>query len=68
MFNKLNALSEKELHKLLDLMGIGIMNGPEDKDELILILSIEPERKIISAINELKKKSVNFKLPLFLGL
>ena len=36
-WNKLNKLSNKQLDKLFDIMGVGI-NNPLDKDEKVLIL------------------------------
>ena len=53
---KLNKLTESQLRKLADLMGIGILNNPDDldKDEIILILSLEFESKILSALKNLK--------------
>ncbi len=52
LWNELNGLSEEQLRKLADLMDIGL-NDPLDKDEIILILSTEPEAKILEAIQKL---------------
>ena len=46
--------SESELHRLADIMGVGFLNEPEDKDEIILILSTEPLEKIRDGLKKLR--------------
>lgn len=54
-WNKLNSLSSNKLKDLADLMNIGFLNEPEDKAELVLLLSTESESKVLKAIKKLTK-------------
>ena len=53
----LKDLSIKELRKLANLIDVGFLNEPEDKDEIILILSTESDGKIEKALKRLNKNS-----------
>jgi hypothetical protein len=57
-WDKLNRLSEEQLDKLADMVGVGMndrIDGPPlDKDEKVLILSTEPESRILKALKQLK--------------
>ena len=55
LHDKLNEMSIEKLNKLADLMGIGFLNEPEDKKEMILILSTEKPAKIEDALKKLNK-------------
>ncbi len=54
LWEELNKLSENELHRLADLMDVGFLNEPEDKDEIVLVLSTEPLEKIKAGLKRLK--------------
>jgi hypothetical protein len=50
----LDKLNKKQLFKLADLMDIGYSeNDYEDKGELIVVLKIESESKILRALKQL---------------
>ena len=53
-WNKVNNLSEQELDKLADLMGVGFLNDDLDREEKVLVLTTEPESKILKALKQLK--------------
>ena len=55
-WKKLNKLSEKQLLQLVKLMGVGFLNDDNDRDELVLMLSVaESESKVKAALQELKR-------------
>lgn len=55
-WKKLNKLSEKQLLQLAKLMGVGFLNDDNDRDELVLMLSVaESESKVKAALQELKR-------------
>ncbi len=58
-FKLINNLSEEDLDKLIGIMDMGILNDDLDREEKILIISIEKEKKII---NGLKKLKMNMKV------
>ncbi|MBS3145913.1 hypothetical protein J4414_03875 [Candidatus Woesearchaeota archaeon] len=52
-YEEMEKLSESELRRLADIMGVGL-NESEDKEEIILILSTEPLEKIRDGLKKLK--------------
>ncbi len=53
-WNKVNKLSEQELDKLAELMGVGFLQDDLDREEKVLVLTTEPESKILRALKQLK--------------
>ena len=53
--NKVYKLSKKELCRLADLMDVGFLNDDLDKDDMALVLTTEPESKILKALKQLKE-------------
>ncbi len=55
-WEQLNRLSEAEVDKLADLMGVGFLNHPEDidREDKILVLSTEPITHIRSGLKKLR--------------
>lgn len=51
----LNKLTENQLDKLTEILGIGFLNEDLDKEEKIMILQTESQAKIAKAIIKLKK-------------
>ncbi|MFH1802612.1 MAG: hypothetical protein ABH864_04120 [archaeon] len=54
LYAKLDGLSERQLHELADVMGIGFVNEPEDKEEVVMVLSMEKLRRIEEGLKKLK--------------
>jgi len=54
--NKVNNLSEKDLDKLADLMGIRFLQDDLDRDEKVLVLTTESESKILNALKKIVTK------------
>ena len=50
----MNKLSEQELDKLAELMGVGFLQDDLDREEKVLVLTTEPESKILRALKQLK--------------
>ena len=53
-WNKVNKLSEQELDKLAELMGVGFLQDDLDREEKVLVLTTDPESKILKALKKLK--------------
>ena len=51
----LEDLSKKELMQLAKIIGVGFLNEPEDKEEIILILLTEPIAKLKNDLKKIKK-------------
>lgn len=54
----LNELSEKELRQLAELLGVGLsmMDSQDiDKEELVLILSTQPESEVRAALQRIER-------------
>jgi len=54
LYQVMNEYSESELHKLADIIDVGFLNEPEDKDELLSILSTLPIQKLKDGLKKLK--------------
>mgnify|MGYP001586918975 CR=1 len=52
-WDKVNGLSEQELDKLADLMGLGFLQEDLERDDKVLILTTEPEAGILKALKQL---------------
>ena len=56
MQEKLGKLSEDEIDKLAEIMGVGFLDNEDsiDKDEKIMILSTESKEKILASLEKLR--------------
>ncbi len=52
-WKKVSKLSEQELDRLADLMGVSFLQDDLDKEEKVFILMTESEPKVLKALEEL---------------
>tara|TARA_Y100000034_G_C6896283_1_gene413302 strand:- start:274 stop:471 length:198 start_codon:yes stop_codon:yes gene_type:complete len=57
-WNKVNKLSEKELDKLAELIGVGFLQDDLDRDDKVLVLTTEPESNILEGLEKLNKDRI----------